>query len=470
MIFEIVGAKVLAPYFGASHYVWISQILITLLSISFGTFLAGVIKPSKKTMGILMVSSGVYILVSIKALSSLVAVIIDLDYLLAASISSLFLFFYPLTILAMVYPVLGQPLIASGKGSLSTISAISTLGSVIGTGLTGLYLITHYSNYEILVYTSILIIAWAIAVAYFQSRNKKVLYALAIIPAVFFLLNNNSTSGDKMEVLDYHNSAFGEILLIKKDNKLMVINDGLTQNKYNEKKESLGLFSYMLSHLSLNYSTNSDRVLTLGVAMGVVPTYLTSLGKENIGVEINPEMIKFAEKYFDYDTKKIPTLIGDARYMIRKVEKKQDVIILDAFLVDTVPSNLITKQSFQEMKNLLNDKGILVVNSFGSTEPVSLITKSIFRTASTVFKYGKIWSINKYNVFYVFSDEPIEKRHDYPVPLAPELITEDWEKLKTAEITVSKDEGILMTDEYNPIEALDDSPRQFYRKQMKFLK
>src|SRR5947208_5239810 len=41
MIVEILGAKMLAPYVGTSHFVWTAQITVTLLALASGYYLGG---------------------------------------------------------------------------------------------------------------------------------------------------------------------------------------------------------------------------------------------------------------------------------------------------------------------------------------------------------------------------------------------------------------------------------------------
>ena len=41
MIVEILGAKMLAPYFGTSHFVWTAQIAVTLVALAVGYYAGG---------------------------------------------------------------------------------------------------------------------------------------------------------------------------------------------------------------------------------------------------------------------------------------------------------------------------------------------------------------------------------------------------------------------------------------------
>src|ERR1041385_1376666 len=41
LIVEILGAKMLSPYVGTSHFVWTAQITVTLISLALGYYLGG---------------------------------------------------------------------------------------------------------------------------------------------------------------------------------------------------------------------------------------------------------------------------------------------------------------------------------------------------------------------------------------------------------------------------------------------
>src|ERR1043165_10124402 len=41
MIVEILGAKMLSPYFGTSHFVWTAQIAVTLVALACGYYAGG---------------------------------------------------------------------------------------------------------------------------------------------------------------------------------------------------------------------------------------------------------------------------------------------------------------------------------------------------------------------------------------------------------------------------------------------
>lgn len=78
--------------------------------------------------------------------------------------------------------------------------------------------------------------------------------------------------------------------------------------------------------------------------------------------EIDQAVEDTARTYFTY-LKRCPVrqvFIGDGRLMIKKENRKYDMIILDAFSSDGIPLHLITKEAIDVYKNQLNENGLLL--------------------------------------------------------------------------------------------------------------
>ena len=110
LVVEILGAKMLAPYFGTSHFVWTAQIAVTLVSLSLGYYIGGWLVDRNADLGRLfscIFAAAVYLCLTVplcRPVRSLPRPALALGSLLASA----FLFLVPLGLLAMVGPFLVQ--------------------------------------------------------------------------------------------------------------------------------------------------------------------------------------------------------------------------------------------------------------------------------------------------------------------------------------------------------------------------
>src|SRR5665648_670250 len=160
MIFELVGSRVLGPYFGTSIFVWTSLIGIILGSLSIGYYLGGKIadkKSSFKSLSLIIFLAAISIglTVLIKDFWLFVLQNSFTDIRTSSVLASLGLFLPASVFLGMVSPYAVKLKIKNLDTSASTVGnlyAISTTGSIFGTFLAGFYLIPHFGT--CLLYTS----------------------------------------------------------------------------------------------------------------------------------------------------------------------------------------------------------------------------------------------------------------------------------------------------------------------------
>ncbi|MGC8742285.1 MAG: fused MFS/spermidine synthase [Verrucomicrobiia bacterium] len=157
MVLEIIGARFLAKDFGSAFYIWISQIGVVMVSLGIGYYTGGWLADrfSKITfLGYLLICAGVITFLIPLFASPVIEWIagrhpIDkpipsLWQKLDPVLGSLFVFFIPCLILAMVSPfmirVLSRDFSKIGKIS-GFIIAISTFGGICGVFVSGFLLI-----------------------------------------------------------------------------------------------------------------------------------------------------------------------------------------------------------------------------------------------------------------------------------------------------------------------------------------
>jgi spermidine synthase len=106
-------------------------------------------------------------------------------------------------------------------------------------------------------------------------------------------------------------------------------------------------------------------IAAVGLGAGTIACYGTP--ENNITFfEINPLVRIVAEEYFTFlekcGTGKRPgVILGDARLSLaRQTDKKYDLIILDAFSSDSVPTHLLTREALATYFDRLTENGIVL--------------------------------------------------------------------------------------------------------------
>lgn len=155
---ELLGGRVLAPYFGSSIYVWGAVITVFMLALSLGYLSGGrasMHSPSLRRLAAILIAAAIAVLPALLCgdwlLDRLSAVVTDPRFgsLSAASL----LFFLPTLISGMVSPYAIRLLVAdraSAGQHAGILYFVSTFGSAAGTILTSFYLVLWLEVNQIL--------------------------------------------------------------------------------------------------------------------------------------------------------------------------------------------------------------------------------------------------------------------------------------------------------------------------------
>jgi spermidine synthase len=271
--------------------------------------------------------------------------------------------------------------------------------------------------------------------------------------------------------LYFHNSSFGQMQVIELKNasRRFYLNDYLVQNTYDPTmKRSVSLFTYMLHDLALAYHPEVRQVLCLGLGVGIVPMLFANEGKTVDVVEINPAVIPVGEKFFGLEPSKLNIKIGDARYCLNRMEKKYDAVVLDAFLGDSSPSHLMTREAFGAIKNALVPGGVLVINSFGDfAAGKDFLVASLHKTLKATFQMVHIHASGNGNVFFVASDAAAPPRLIQPDPASyPDSVREAALETFASNRSTDDRSGRVLTDDYNPVDYFDAQNREENRRNL----
>ena len=146
---EIVGSRVLAPYYGSSVFVWGSLIAVVLAALSIGAYSGGRLAdrmPSGPPLAGLLGLAGVMALVLpwVAAAVNRAVFVMDLGPRGGPLLASVVLFAIPGAALGAVTPFIVRMLadrVDRVGGVAGTVSALSAAGSIAGTLVTAFYLI-----------------------------------------------------------------------------------------------------------------------------------------------------------------------------------------------------------------------------------------------------------------------------------------------------------------------------------------
>ncbi len=479
MIIEILGAKMLAPYFGTSHFVWTAQIGVTLLALATGYYAGGRLADASPRVG--WVYGGIALASAWLCLVVLVAepaAYFCLQFRLAAGslLGALLLFFVPLSLLAMVGPFFARVIttgIDSVGRTVGRLTALSTLGSVIGTLLIGYVLIPHVPNSVTMYGCAIgLLVIALLYFALWHRRTVGLVVAFGALMAFLGFLGAMRTpfaTQTGWRELYRGNSNFGMLQVIESENgnARFYLNDLLTQNSYDPHGgQSLSLFTYLLHGLGRGYAPEAKEVLCIGMGVGIVPMVFARENAQVDVVEINPAAVPLATKYFDFDASRLRLTIGDGRQFLAATTNRYDVIVLDAFLGESPPSHLMTRESFAAVQRCLKPGGVLVMNAFGEfTSGRDFLMASLSKTLGAVFRSQRIHAAGNGNVFFVASDAP-----DLVLRKAPDLTTVPGMirgRVEAAYAGVRQTDpahGRVLTDNFNPAEFYDAANRMELRR------
>ncbi|MFN7975968.1 MAG: fused MFS/spermidine synthase [Acidobacteriota bacterium] len=398
MVIEVLGSKVVSPFFGVSLFVWTSMIAVTLGALSLGYALGGVLADRKSDpLGLyaIILGAGVLVLLVPGLKGPVLKSCVGLGLRAGSFASALGLFFPPLLLLGCTSPYVVR--LAAREASrlgrtVGLFYAVSTLGSLAGTLLAGFVLLAYFRVDRIFQFLGASLIV--VAAAYFLLFRRRLAAAGCLLLPLLIqpparthekVLANGTTVTEvfaqdgfygNVKVLDY---SYGE----KRIRELTI--DGLIQSGM-DLRSGLSVYAYPYLLELLPYGTNPTgrRCLVLGLGAGIVPMWYEARGVRTDVVDIDPRIPGVAQRYFGF---RAPggVVISDARCYLRGTHERYDYIIVDVANGDWAPAHILSLETFRLMRERLSDGGIVAINLIGSLRDHPLMTASVVRTLGLVF-------------------------------------------------------------------------------------
>lgn len=155
---ELLGGRLLAPYFGSSIYVWGAIITVFMLALSVGYLCGGrasLQAPSLRRLALILMAAAVttapILLYGDALLDRLSAAVMDPRF--GSLLAALLLFFVPTLLSGMISPYAVRLLVADAHGAgdrAGKLYFVSTFGSAAGTLLTSFYLVLYLQVNQII--------------------------------------------------------------------------------------------------------------------------------------------------------------------------------------------------------------------------------------------------------------------------------------------------------------------------------
>jgi hypothetical protein len=193
LVIELIAGRIMAPYIGVSLYTWTSVIGVVLAGMSAGNFAGGFVADrfaSRRTLALIFVAGGVASLTILVVTQAVAGATFGVSFLPRIVLSIAVIFFLPSFVLGMVSPMVVKLALANLERSghvVGTIYASSTVGSIVGTFVTGFWLISWIGTRKIvwLVATTLLMTGILIVLFDRSRRRAAELVSTALAMGIF---------------------------------------------------------------------------------------------------------------------------------------------------------------------------------------------------------------------------------------------------------------------------------------------
>jgi predicted membrane-bound spermidine synthase len=369
MAVELLSARMIAPYFGSSLYVWGTVIGFTLLALAIGYFAGGVVADNSDDphtlLWVLLVASAFLMLMPVSS-QWLTIAFVNIIPGAAIILVSLILILPPLLFLGMVPTFLIRKLSAradSAGSNTGVVYAISSASGIVALPVFGFLVIPQHG-----LTTPSIITGLAVGLIPFVKLIARQRYiSLGFIPVVLFSFWATKTHlpGKAVNVQYYSEGLLGQLLVadVSKDRFLFVNRTGQTWVDKETFKPKWDYASYVKSICS-KFPEKSN-ALILGLGGGTVANiFQNTLGFNVDAVELDRRIAEVAKQYFALDSK-VNVVVDDARHYLEEIPKKYDVILFDVYRGEAPPPHVFTLESLTKTKSLLKEDGLIIVNFNG---------------------------------------------------------------------------------------------------------
>jgi len=480
---EMLGTRLLGPFYGVSLFLWSALISVTLAALSVGYALGGRWAdrgPRRSRLGWLLAGAGLWLLAVPWLQRPVLTLIEPLGLRAAVLVAACVLFALPLMLLGMVSPYAVRLKASSldhvGR-TAGNLYAISTMASVVSALATGFLLIPSVGVHRLVVLIALVLLATSLLLVERPRAAKAgagVVSALACTGMV--LLEKLPPTVASTGVLSVEHSPYAEIRVVDKPfERFLLIDGGIHTWVATDTWRPLLRYAAALDVMKVFFDA-PGRLLLVGLGGGSVAKEYARDGWTVEAVEIDPVVIRVARRDFELTDSEARVFQLDGRRFLAKNRQTYDLIVMDAFGSSSIPFHLVTREVFGLVRERLTQDGILVLN-VESPGWDSQLVRALGATLRTQFRYVQALPTaeppNKLgNVLIVAANRPLE----FPAERLPnpvEFLRDNYLHFLSVQMNHAWDNrfepapgGAVLTDDRNPVDVWAERINLAARKEL----
>jgi spermidine synthase len=204
---------------------------------------------------------------------------------------------------------------------------------------------------------------------------------------------------------------------------------------------------------------NISNALFIGGGGFVSPQQFAENGVKVDAVELDPGVVKAAEKHFNLtENENLSVHTMDGREYLENTNKTYDLIVLDAYRKDKVPFHLTTREFFQLAHRKTDEEGVIASNLISAPSgPSSKFSKAYHKTINQRFQSTYYFTTQNtdtiQNIEIIATKNPKitqKKLKNRAKNFTLRNLTQQTQKVKQ----INSTDAQILTDDYAPVEKL----------------
>ena len=364
LVLEILGTRVLGPFYGVSLFLWSALIAVTLAALAAGYALGGrwaQRDPRAERLALALALAASWVLAIPWLRGHVVHAATALGLRATVLVAATLLFFPPLVLLGMVGPYairLATRSVDEVGRVAGDFFAVSTLASVAAAVATGFVLIPALGVNRLLIAVAIALFV-AAGIAAGGAMRATVVPAVGVVLALLELgRDERITPG----VLARVESPYAELRVVDSHGLRYLLVDGGAHTIVNAETGSPRQPYVFAAEIAADLSRPHGRLLLLGLGGGGAAGVFAGRGWQVDAVDIDPAMPELATRFFRLQSYQAHVIVAEARQYLQRGGEAYDVVLFDVYGSAQIPFHLVTREAFAAAKARLAPGGIVVVN------------------------------------------------------------------------------------------------------------